>query len=90
MFKSTALWVRRSTIAVTRTLSAIISLHLLKAEFVVMMTVFLSGSERQMVEEQFAGFFVTGDVSELVAYHKVVVDEPVFQENGVRVLAVPL
>ncbi len=81
MFKSTALWVRRSTIAVTRTLSAIISLHLLKARFVVMMTVFLSGSERQMVEEQFAGFFVTGDVSELVAYHKVVVDEPVFKRT---------
>ena len=43
-----------------------------------------------MVEEQFAGFFVAGDVSELVAYHKVVVDEPVFKENGVRVPAVPL
>ena len=34
---SKALWVSRSTIAVTRTLSAIISLHLLKARFVVMM-----------------------------------------------------
>ncbi len=32
-----------------------------------------------MVEEKFAGVFVAGDVSELVAYHQIVVYEPIFK-----------
>ena len=77
MFSRIALCVSLSTIAVTSTLSAIISSHLLNARFVVMTVVFLSVLSDRWLNN--SSRLVTRNVSELVADDHVVSFELVLE-----------